>query len=110
MTYDENRDAYRLAFDPECTIWTRFGELRVGDRIDYWGAARPVIRHDVYRDGEPARVSIQVQGPHGQDAALAPDYEGTWRAPRADDESPDGLQLVADEAGHRVYEPKGETA
>lgn len=71
----------RFSFDPECIVWASFGELQVGDRVDYWGDARPVLEMERF-PGEVARVRIIVDNGIGRDMALAPEYEGTWRAQR----------------------------
>lgn len=76
-----NHDAYRLPFDPKCSVWTTFGELREGDEVDYWGKASPIVELQTF-EGEPVRVRIIVQQQYGRQLALAPAYEGTWRAPR----------------------------
>lgn len=81
----QDHDAYRLPFDPKCTVWTTFLDLQVGDEVDYWGAASPVVDWQQFA-GDPVRVRIVVQQKHGQQMALGPGYEGTWRAPRADEE------------------------
>jgi hypothetical protein len=73
----------RLQLDPECVRWATFAELRKGDEVDYWGKARPVVDHIAFPDG---RVRIITQGPHGQDMALAPGDEGTWRKLREGEE------------------------
>lgn len=74
---------FRESFDPECTIWAPFAALKDGDRVDYWGAARPVIEFRAFEDG---RVRILVDNGIGQDVAVAPgDTEHTWRAPREDE-------------------------
>lgn len=85
MDVAADHDAYRLPFDPKCTVWSKFGELQLGDEVDYWGAARPIVEYTKFDEAAPPRVRIVVQGPHGQEVALAPDYEGTWRAPREDE-------------------------
>jgi hypothetical protein len=82
----ENNDAYRLRFDPKCTVWTTFAELQLGDEVDYWGAASPIVEYDTF-EGDPVRVRIVVQQQYGRQLALAPGYEGTWRTPRADEET-----------------------
>lgn len=70
----------RAPSDPKCTIWATFADLRIGDHIDYWGTARPVIEHQQFDDG---RVRLQVTNAYaGCDVALAPGDEGTWRTPR----------------------------
>jgi hypothetical protein len=77
-------DTRRESFDPTCDYcWTTFAELRVGDRIDYWGEARPVLEHTALDHG---RVRIVVHNGIGRDVALAPGTEGTWRAARADEQ------------------------
>jgi hypothetical protein len=81
----QNPDAFRLPFDGRCTVWTTFLDLKVDDEVDYWGAACPVIDWQQF-EGDPVRVRIIVQQQHGQQMALAPSYEGTWRVPRADEE------------------------
>lgn len=82
----QDHDAYRFPFDPKCTIWTTFGELQIGDEVDYWGAASPIVEHETF-PGDPDRVRIIVQQQHGRQLALAPAYEGTWRTPRTDEET-----------------------
>jgi len=81
MDISQDHDAYRLPFDPSCTVWTTFGELQLGDEVDYWGAACPIVELATF-EGDPVRVRIEVQQKYGRQLALAPAYEGTWRAPR----------------------------
>lgn len=73
-------------FDPACTQWTTFSELQVGDMIDYWGCARPVVEHDRFDGG---RVRIMVSNEHGgHDVAAGPGDEGVWRMPREGERPP----------------------
>lgn len=76
---------HRTPFDPACDRWATFADLRVGDQIDYWGDARPVLEHTAFDDG---RVRIVVDNGIGRDLALAPGTEGTWRATRDDERRP----------------------
>ncbi|MFF2902837.1 hypothetical protein [Streptomyces sp. NPDC057966] len=74
---------FRASFDPKCTVWTSFASLRTGDRVDYWGAARPITEVQVFDDG---RVRVLVDNGVGQDFALVPGTEEhTWREPREDE-------------------------
>ncbi|MEU2578751.1 hypothetical protein ACIP3B_36235 [Streptomyces anulatus] len=73
----------RASFDPKCTVWAPFASLRVGDSVDYWGAARPVTEVQTFDDG---RVRVLVDNGIGRDFALAPGAEEhTWREPREEE-------------------------
>ena len=70
----------RASQDPTCTHKATFADLIVGDRIDYWGPARPVVG---YASLTYDRVRITVANEAGgRDVALAPGSEAVWRAPR----------------------------
>lgn len=67
-------------FLPECSIRTTFGELSVGDKVDYWGNIPLEIVLHVSNDG---RTSIKARCATHQQCALGPDTEVIWRMPRA---------------------------
>lgn len=72
-------------FDPACVHRTTISELRVGDWIDYWGAARPVVEHTLCDSG---RVRVLVANEHGGgDVLVGPGDETVWRKLR-DGETP----------------------
>ncbi|NEE30195.1 hypothetical protein G3M53_32690 [Streptomyces sp. SID7982] len=94
---------YRAARDPKCTVWTEFAALRVGDRVDYWGASRPVTEMKAFDDG---RVRIHVHNGIGQDVTLAPGDENTWREPR-DEEFMEASRRVLQAAMKEAFPDKG---
>ncbi|MEU8960053.1 hypothetical protein AB0C93_37835 [Streptomyces sp. NPDC048518] len=73
--------SYDLApFDNSCFHQDTFAEIEVGDHVDYWGKARPVIEHVLFQDG---RVRIVVTNENGgRDIAVAPGDAKLWRQPR----------------------------
>lgn len=70
----------RKPFDPTCVRRTTFSELRVGDQIDYWGAARPVVEYSAFEDGRVRIIAANEYG--GGDFAVGPGEEPVWRRPR----------------------------
>lgn len=75
-------DPFREPFDPRCTEWVAFADLELGDHIDYWGDARPVVMIRKHGHGE-GNVTLITQGMYGQDLALAPGTtELTYRMTR----------------------------
>lgn len=76
----------REAFDPKCTEWTTFSEIRQGDLVDEWGAARPVLERLDFPNGTVRILVANENG--GIDLALAPGDGETWRVPREGEQRP----------------------